>query len=153
MDTKLESRGDALNVLLVGNNPIDLGSTLEKIRQIRGRKVITEIAFDLKSVLERLVSFSPNYIIIDDNIGRTELSQTLEALMQRRKTRNVPITIIKNSNYEEATSSTGVLDFLLKQNFSAEAFYRTIMNSLKIRRTQRLLSGMYRRSRRQRLAF
>lgn len=148
------SAGAPLNVLLIGNNPIELSGTLEKIRQIRGRKVMTEIAFDLRSVLERLVNFSPNYIVIDDNIGRGELAQTLEILNHRRKTRNIPITIIKNSNYQEAMPSRGVLDFLLKQNFSADALYRTICNSLKIKRTQHLLSGIYRaRKRNHRLAF
>lgn len=136
-----------LNVLLVGNNPIDMGNILEKVQQIRGKKIATEIAFDLRSLTERLESFSPNYILIDDDIGRAELAQILEILHQRRKTRNVPVTIIKNSNYQEATQSSGMLDFLLKQNFSPEALYRALTNSLKFKRTQQLLEGFYRRRR------
>lgn len=152
MENKKEKNGTPLNVLLIGNNPIDLSGTLEKIRQIRGRKVMTEIAFDLRSVLERLMNFSPNYILIDDNIGRAELAQTLDVLHHRRKTRNVPITIIKNSNYQEAIQSASSMDFLLKHNFSPEALFRTISNSLKFKRAQHLLSGLHRR-RKHRLAL
>ena len=39
METKIQlsKRTEPLNVLLIGNNPIDLTKTLEKINQIRGR--------------------------------------------------------------------------------------------------------------------
>ncbi len=133
---------EPLNVLLIGNNPIDLTKTLEKLQQIRGRRIITEIAFDLQSILERLMRFRPNYILIDDNIGRRELTQAINALTKGRKTKDVPITILKNSNYHES-SMEGILDYILKQNFSADAFYSTLRNSLKFKRTQVLLQKAY----------
>lgn len=132
-----------LNVLLIGNNPIDMSQTLEKINQIRGRKIITEIAFDLRSIIERLMNFNPNFILIDDNIGRAELAQTVDLLSNRRKTKNIPITVLKNSNYREISASAGILDYLLKQNFSAESLYIAIRNSLKFKRTQKLLYKAY----------
>jgi CheY-like chemotaxis protein len=132
-----------LNVLLIGNNPIDMSRTLEKINQIRGRKIITEIAFDLKSIVERLVRFNPNFILIDDNIGRSELAETVNTLSHNRKTRDIPITIIKNSNYQESSLSNGIMDYILKQNFSAESLYNALRNSLKFRRTQLYLYKVY----------
>lgn len=138
---------EPLRVLLVGNNPIDLSRTLEKIQHVKGRRIITETAFDLKSVCERLMNFNPGYILIDDNIGRLELASTMEMLRNRRKTRNIPITVLKNSNYHEAAPSAGILDYLLKQNFSADALYNAICNSLKFKRTQELLSTVYRKRR------
>src|SRR5687767_2857764 len=113
METKIEiaRTSEPLNVLVIGNNPIDMGKTLEKVNQIKGRRIITEIAFDLKSIVERLVRFNPNFILIDDNIGKTELALTVDTLSRSRKTRNTPITVLKNSNYRESLSSTssGVL--------------------------------------------
>ena len=53
-------RGDTMNVLLVGNNPIELSGVLEKLRQVRGQRIATEIAFDVKSILQRLLRFQPN---------------------------------------------------------------------------------------------
>jgi DNA-binding NarL/FixJ family response regulator len=155
-NVELSKASEPVNVLLIGNNPIDLSRTLEKINQLRGRKVITEIAFDLRSIVERLMRFTPNFILIDDNIGRAELAQAISALTKSRKTKNIPITVLKNSNYQEATPTSGVLDYILKQSFSPEALYSAIRNSLKFRRTQAYLYKAYRRRKGQllgRLAF
>lgn len=144
METKVQltKSAEPLNVLLIGNNPIDLTKTLEKINQIHGRRIITEIAFDLKSIVERLMTFHPNYILIDDNIGKSELTSTINTLSSRRKTKDIPITVLKNSNYHES-STTGILDYVLKQHFSAESFYSILKNSLKFRRTQLYLYNAY----------
>jgi DNA-binding NarL/FixJ family response regulator len=146
---------EPLNVLLIGNNPIDLSKTLEKIHQLRGRKIITEIAFDLRSIVERLINFTPNFILIDDNIGPKELAQAVTTLTRSRKTKNIPITVLKNSNYMESSPSSGILDYMLKQNFSPESLYTAIRNSLKFRRTQLFLYKAYRGRKGQlrRLAF
>lgn len=147
METKvgIGKASEPLNVLVIGNNPIDLSRTLEKIHQLRGRKIITEIAFDLKTIVERLINFTPNFILIDDNIGRTELSQAVTTLTRSRKTKDIPITVLKNSNYSESSSDAGVLDYILKQNFSPDALYTTMRNALKIRRTQLLMYKAYRK--------
>ena len=149
METKVQlaKSSEPLNVLLIGNNPIDLTRTLEKIQQMHGRRIITEIAFDLRSILERLMKFNPNYILIDDNIGKSELTQTIHTLSKSRKTKNVPITVLKNSNYRES-ATTGILDYVLKQNFTAESFYNILRNSLKFRRTQLYLYKAYQKRKR-----
>ena len=150
MDTKVQltKSSEPLHVLLIGNNPIDLTKTLEKINQMHGRRIITEIAFDLRSILERLIKFNPNYILIDDNIGKSELTQTIETLSKSRKTKDVPITVLKNSNYRES-STTGILDYVLKQNFTAESFYSILRNSFKLRRTQLYLYKAYQKRKKQ----
>lgn len=143
METKVPlAKSEPLHVLLIGNNPIDLTETLEKIKSIRGCRIITEIAFDLRSIVERLIKFNPNHILIDDNIGKSELTQTIHTLSKSRKTKDVPITVLKNSNYQESTP-TGMLDFVLKHNFTGESFYGILRNSLKLRRTQLYLYKAY----------
>jgi DNA-binding response OmpR family regulator len=134
---------DSLNVLLIGNNPIEMGTVLEKLKQVRTQKIITEIAFDLRSILERLVRFNPNFIFIDDNIGRKELQQAVKQLSSNRKTKDIPITVLKTSNYNEALGSTSIIDYLLKQNLSAEALCNTVKNSLRFRKTQQYLNMVY----------
>lgn len=149
METKVRiTKSEPLHVLLIGNNPIDLTKTLEKINHLRGFRIITEIAFDLRSIVERLMRFSPNYILIDDNIGKTELTETINTLSKTRKTKDVPITVLKNSNYHESTP-IGILDFVLKQNFTAESFYSILRNSLKLKRTQLYLYKAYQRRKKQ----
>ncbi|HEY0655122.1 MAG TPA: hypothetical protein VGD65_18435 [Chryseosolibacter sp.] len=120
-----------------------MGRTLEKVNQIKGRKIITEIAFDIKSIVERLMKFSPNFILIDDNIGKAEMALAVETLNKTRKTRNIPITVLKNSNYTESTQTSAVLDYVLKQNFSTESLYTAIRNSFRLRRAQAFLYATY----------
>ena len=87
MDKIIKSEA-VLNVLLVGNNPIDLSRTEEGLGQIQNHRVIIETAFDLTSILERLSRFRPNFILLDDNLGSTGLRLIVEALQAHRKTKN-----------------------------------------------------------------
>jgi hypothetical protein len=134
-----------LNVLLIGNNPMEMGAVLDKLNQVRSQKITTEIAFDLRSILQRLVRFNPNFIFIDDNIGRAELQQTVKELESNGKTKDIPITVLKSSNYREAFGASSILDYLLKENLSAEALYNTVRNSLRFRKTQLHLNKAYQR--------
>ncbi len=142
---------DSLNVLLIGNNPMELGTVLDQLKQVRAQKIITEIAFDLKGIVDRLIMFNPNFIFIDDNIGRTELRETVKQLSANRKTKDIPITVLKSSNYHEALGSGSILDYLLKQNLSTEALYNTVRNSLRFRKTQRYLQKIYQKRKTERL--
>ena len=151
MDTLVQKNSikEPLNVLVVGNNPIEMGRVLENLQQIRGQRIITEIAFDVKSILERLMRFRPNFILIDDNIGKTEMFETVNTLSHNRKTKDVPITVLKNSNYHEAMGSSSILDYLLKTNLSSDALYNMLKNSLKVRRTQVYLYHAYKKRKHQ----
>ena len=135
---------EELNVLVVGNNPIDLGRVFDSLNEIPGKRIIIEIAFDLKTILLRLGRFTPNFILIDDNIGKSELHNSVRALVGYRKTKTIPITVLKNSNYHEAISS-GVLNYILKSNLTGQSLYNALKNSIKFRQTQRYLHKAYRR--------
>ena len=147
METNLQNTKtlEPINILLIGNNPIEMGSVLEKLKQVRGQRIITEIAFDLRSILQRLLRFNPNFIFIDDNIGKNELMETVKSLSSNKKTKDVPITVLKNSNYHESLASSSILDYLLKQNLSPEDLYKTVKNSLRFRRTQLYLYQAYKK--------
>jgi DNA-binding NarL/FixJ family response regulator len=147
METNLQNTKalDPINILLIGNNPMEMGSVLEKLKQVRGQKIITEIAFDLRSILQRLMRFNPNFIFIDDNIGKNELMETVKSLSSNKKTKDVPITVLKNSNYHESLASSSILDYLLKQNLSPEDLYKTLKNSLRFRKTQLYLYQAYKK--------
>ncbi|MDH4090630.1 MAG: hypothetical protein OEV74_11370 [Cyclobacteriaceae bacterium] len=154
METIIDKRkGQApLHILLIGNNPIELGGVLEKLKQIRERIIVTEIAFDLKSIMERLARFNPNFIFIDDNIGRKGLSETVKALSGSRRTKNIPIAVLKNSNYHESLGSAGIPDYLLKQNLSPENLFNAVRNSLKLRQTHLYLYQAYQKRKRKLIA-
>jgi hypothetical protein len=141
---KYTSLLEELNVLVVGNNPIELGRVFDSLNRVPGKRIITEIAFDLKTVIERLAKFTPHFILIDDNIGQLELRNSVQALLRYRKTKSIPITVLKNSNYHEAINS-GVLNYILKENLTGESLYVAFKNSIKFRQTQLYLYKAYRK--------
>lgn len=147
MNTRFQTatEEEQLNVLIVGNNPLELSGLLERIGHIPGRILKTETAFDARSLFERLMRFKPNYILIDDNIGTHELNTAVQALAHSRKTKDIPVTLLKNSNYVEANSSPTIFDYILKKTLTAEALYASIRNSIKVRRTQLYLYKAYKK--------
>ena len=130
-------------VLVVGTNPTELGHVFERLQGIQHKTILTEMAFDLQTILQRLVRFRPQHILIDDNIGRSALHAMVDKLHEGR-TANVPITILKNSNYHE-TIGAGVMNFVLKQNLTSELLYRELLNSLHFFERQRYWEKAYRK--------
>ncbi len=130
-------------VLVVGNNPIELGHVFDRLRGIRHKTILTEMAFDLETIFQRLSYFRPQHILIDDNIGRNAL-RIMVSKLRRRKTRNVPITVLKNSNYQE-TAGDGVMNYILKHNLTSELLYGELLNSLHFFETQRYWEKAYRK--------
>ena len=126
---------EKMNVLMIGNNPLKLAIVFNYLKNLPNRKVITEIAFDLKSGLEQLSRFNPNFIILDDNLGRTELTHAIGSLSHFRKTKNIPVTVLKNSNYHEAFGGVA-MNYVLKQNLSEESLYSAFESSLISARAQ-----------------
>ncbi|HZY78842.1 MAG TPA: hypothetical protein VFE50_04920 [Cyclobacteriaceae bacterium] len=132
-----------LKLLVVGNNPIELSKVLDQIEKIEQKKDV-RIAFDFQSITDRLSHFKPDFILIDDNIGKAELRHVVDELLSDRHTKNIPITVLKNSNYREAIS-TGVMDYILKENLSGDKIYRAMLNSFKVRKTQLYLYNSYKK--------
>ncbi|NJN40985.1 MAG: hypothetical protein HC811_00765 [Flammeovirgaceae bacterium] len=130
------------NILVIGNNPIDLSTIFTRLEEVVDLKFSARVAFDWESIESRLENFKPAYVLIDDNIGRAELERTVGALCKHRKTRSAPITVIKNSNYESLVSS-GIMDYILKDHSTGENLYRSFLNSIKFRKAQVLLARAY----------
>lgn len=132
-----------LKLLVVGNNPIELSKVLDQVEKIERPKDV-KIAFDFHSVVDRLANFTPNFILIDDNIGKDQLRQVVNELISERRTKNVPITVLKNYNYRE-TITSGVMEFLLKENLSADNIYKALRNSLKMKKAELYLFNSYKK--------
>lgn len=147
-----EDKSRQLNVLVVGNNPIDVSRLFEKLSQDKGKRIVVETAFDLKTAHERLSKFLPDYILIDDNIGKSELKITMNALLTDRKTKDIPITVLKNSNYQEFIDM-GILSYVLKDNLTIESLYNELKNSFRLRKTQRYIYEAYRKRKGQFMRF
>ena len=141
--SKSETFHEVVNILLVGNNPIELSAVLNKVKGLPSRLINTETAFDLASIWKRLLKFKPHYILIDDNIGYHELTQAVGVLSSNPKTRDIPITVLKNSNYSESAFTNDIADYLLKQHLTSESLFIALRNSLKFKRTRQFLMKAY----------
>jgi len=135
---------EEISVLLIGNNPLELAKVFALLKNIPEKKIIAETAFDIKGGLRYLSKFRPNFIIIDDDLGRLGLTHAVRALTRFKNTRSVPITILKNSNYHEAFSGVG-MNYVLKSSLSGESLYRSLKNSVLSSRTQQLLKNVYKK--------
>ena len=135
---------NSIPVLMVGNNPIELSNILDRLKQLKEKEFIAKIAFDVKSSLQCLATFTPRYIVIDDNIGKEELARSVNSFSRRRATKDIPITILKNSNYED-TIFEGTFNYLLKANLTGELLYRALNNSETYSKAQIFLQQAYQR--------
>lgn len=127
------NRHNSWRVLLIGNNPMELSQVCYHLHGIPYKKVLTELAFDLTSMLHRLDRFQPQHILIDDDMGCRELRNLVVNI--RRLAGDVPITVVKNSNYKE-TIGSGVTNFILKSQLSGEKLYREMINANHFRHMQ-----------------
>jgi hypothetical protein len=134
-------------LLLIGNNPIELSSVVDRLKEIRHQPIVAQFAFDLRSSLQCLSKFAPSYILIDDNIGTDELKETVQEFAHNRKTKDVPITIIKNSNYQ-ATLFDTPLDYVLKSNLSSDRILKSLNRSTTARDAQTFLKRAYQKRKR-----
>lgn len=139
---------EPINVLLIGNNPIDMGNVYKYLQKYTKRKVIIDFCFDLKESLMKALQSRPNCILLDDTLGKRIITQFVDDINQNSRTEHIPITLLKSSNYKEVVTS-GIQEFLLKENLTSERLYQTIMNAIKFKRTQRILKIERRRRQRQ----
>ena len=133
-----------ISIFLIGNNPIDLGSIYDKIKAINSEEYRTEIGFELKGLYNRIRKFRPSCIFIDDNLQKVQIKKILKRLASNSETRDIPITVIKNSNYSEGYSEAQ--DYLLKEKLTSEKLYRTIKNSMRLKRMQLFIIKKYRKN-------
>ncbi len=136
---------NSINVLIIGNNPVELSSIYENLRKFDGVKFITEFTFSLGDARLRATKSKPNYILVDDNLKRTDIRAFTRIMNDDHKTRDIPIALLKSSNYG-ARLTSGFQDFVMKENFSADKFYKSILNLFRWRKTQIYLYETYRKS-------
>jgi len=137
-----------LRVLLVGNNPMFLGKLYQKLKALKNHTFIIDFSFDFKESLMKAFRLRPSVILVDDAVGKGVVRGFIDRINSDRRTRDIPITLLKTSNYRQVVTS-GVQDFLLKENLSPERLYHSIMNAVKFKRTARLLKIARRKKERQ----
>ena len=143
---------ESINIYMIGNNPIELSTIYDKLKSIKTKTYHAEIGFDLKRAYKKIMQFNPACILIDDNLEKDYLRNLLRKLSRGARTRNIPITIIKNSNYSSAYLGD-VQEFLLKDSITSEGLSSSISNSIRLRAMQKYLYTKYKKKQSQFLSF
>ena len=133
-----------INIFLIGNNPSELGGIYKSLQNFTKRKFITEFAFDLKNVLVRIIKFSPGFILVDDKLSTGQIKILIRRLNNNKKTKEIPIALMKSSNYSEVITY-GFSDFILKESLSADRIYTAILNTIKFRKSRKYLYKIYKK--------
>ncbi|UII22552.1 hypothetical protein [Fulvivirga ligni] len=142
--TPIKTR-ESLNVFLVGNNPIELGDIYEKLKKIKNKSYNAEIGFDIKGLYKKILHSKPSCILIDDNFDKTYLKTLVKRLASSIKTKHIPITIIKNSNYTE-TYLGHAQEFILKEGLTSEALSISILNAIRFKSMHAYINDKYEKS-------
>lgn len=127
---------------------MDLNKISDDIKKLKGSEMITEVAYDVKDLFKKIKDLAPTWIIIDENIGKNKLRKVTNRLKKEKHSSEIPVSILKNSNYHES----GVLhaeDFILKEEATGDRLYHSLINMLKFRRTHVLFKAIYRKRKRQ----
>ena len=133
-----------INIFSIGNNPSELGGIYESLKNFTKRKLITEFAFDIKNVLVRVIKFSPGFILVDDKLTSGQIKILIRKLSNNKKTKEIPIALLKSSNYSEVITY-GISDYILKESLSADRIYASILNSIKFRKSRKYLYKIYKK--------
>jgi DNA-binding NarL/FixJ family response regulator len=131
---------DIINVLLVGNNPIEMSALYEGLNNLKGKIAKVNTAFSDDDTLKKIASESPNCIIIDDNLGLKSLKILIDKINHLGK-EAISITLLKTKNTQEAI--VGVQEYLLKESITPERIYSSLKNAIKFRKTQKYLRVTY----------
>lgn len=124
---KSNQKVTAMRIFLIGNNPIELGDISDKIKQITSESILVDYGFDVSAALKSIRKIAPACILVDDNIGRKALKKLTELIRKGGKTAEIPIAVLKNSNYSES----GLLiarEFIMKEGLTPHGLQRSIQN-------------------------
>lgn len=137
----IKNSTESINVLLVGNNPIDLSTVYEKIQQIKKYTVSAEVNFDIKGLFKSVGKLHPNCILIDDNIDRSLFRGLLTKLSRNPRTKDIPVAILKNNNREIYAMEAE--EFILKAHVTSDELLHAILNTIRMKKTRQKLAIMY----------
>ena len=126
----IKKKREHLNVMIIGNNPIEITSIYNSLNEYRGKNYIADVCFSIKDSITRMVKNRPDCILLDDNIIVDHLKSFVSKLKESSKLRNIPVVLLKSSNFN-FTLANDVQDFLLKGNLTTEILSNTIEKNVK----------------------
>ncbi|GEM_PF-2417263 len=133
----IKRKREHTNVLIIGNNPIEITSIYNSLNEYRTKNYIADVCFSIQDSIARILKFKPDCILLDDNIVLDQIKSFIKKLKENSKLKSIPIVLLKSSNFS-FVSGNEVQDFLLKGNLSTDLLSHTIEKN--IQQTKKSLS-------------
>ncbi|MDQ3392812.1 MAG: response regulator [Bacteroidota bacterium] len=130
-----------INILLIGNNPRDLGSISQYLRASR-RKFHAEAVFCIRDCNKYIIKNQPDCILIDENLGQENVEEILDELNSDYRTNNLAITILRQENSPKIYYSA-VQTYVIKEKLSKEGLTDAILKAIKSKKSQRYFYTTY----------
>lgn len=121
---------NTVKVLLVGNNPLELAMCSEQLVHFKKRKFNIDIAFNNEECYRSASKYHPSAIILDDSIGFMNLMEITDKFHKDSRFHNIPIVVIKNSNYYHAGITGNVIEFILKDSLDQVSLPEIILTAV-----------------------
>jgi len=132
-----------INILLVGNNPIELSKVQKSINSFKKGFMKATFLFDLKMLKQSISNLNPSAIFIDDNYNLKDVRKEISRIHSNTHTSHIPITLLKSSNYSNFPKLDAD-DFILKSNLSGKSIYNSVLNGRRFRISRIYFKKVYR---------
>lgn len=121
------------NVLIIGNNPIEITTIYNNLNNYRPKNYIADVCFSIKDSFNKMLKSKPDCILLDDNILVDQIKMLINKVKESSRLKNIPIVLLKSSNFNFAAGNE-VQDFLLKGNLTTEILSNTIEKNIHLLR-------------------
>ena len=133
-----------MNILLVGNNPVELSDLYKQISSFKKGLLKATVLFDLRKIKQSVKNLNPSAIFIDDRYNPVELKRTINKIHGSDDTSHISITLMKSSNYNNHPELEAD-DFVLKDNVTGNSVYASIVNGRRFRKSRIYFKKAYRK--------
>jgi len=128
----LKNNRQYINVLLIGNNPIEMTSIYNQLLSNKRKTYIADVCFSLKDSLKKILNNKPDLILLDDTVAIMEnMKEFIDKFRKNSKISNIPVVLMKSSNVCTALSNH-VEDYLMKGSLTTEVLSNTIEKNLRL---------------------
>ena len=125
----LGHKSDVIKVLIIGNNPSEIATIYNNLRESREKYYMVEVCFDLKDGLARMNKIKPDVVLMDDNLDYNATRKMIKDIKKHSRLQDTQIILMKSSNWNYNVIDD-VEDYLLKESINAQLLDVTISNNV-----------------------
>lgn len=125
----LGHKRDMIKVLLIGNNPSEMATLYNNLRESREKYYMVEVSFDLRDGMDKMLKIRPDVVLLDDNLDYEGTQKMLREVRKHARLNNVRVILMKSSNWNFSVIED-VEDYLLKESIDSKILDTTISNNL-----------------------